>query len=61
MASELAANTLHAQAVAGVGGGGNRLAFVVTDVEGEPIESADPAPRAHLSHRHRPMAAATRW
>ncbi|HTX29452.1 MAG TPA: hypothetical protein VME19_20790 [Streptosporangiaceae bacterium] len=44
MASELAANTLHAQAVAGVGGGGNRLAFVTTDVEGEPGISADPAP-----------------
>ena len=73
MASELAANTLHAQAVAGAGGGGNRLASVVADVEGEPIESAGPAPRAHQSHRHRPsrisgypqpqrpMAAATRW
>ena len=54
MASELAANTLHAQAVAGAGGGGNRLASVVADVEGEPIVSAGPAPRAHRSHRHRP-------
>ncbi len=45
MASELAANTLHAHAVAGVGGGGNRLASVTTDVEGEPEISADPAPR----------------
>ena len=65
MASELAANTLHAQAVAGAGGGGNRLASVVADVEGEPIVSAGPAPRsqsglaprasrAHHSHRHRP-------
>ena len=57
MASELAANTLHAQAVAGAGGGGNRLASVVADVEGEPIESAGPAPRAPRapgSHRHRP-------
>ena len=27
---------------------------VVADVEGEPIESAGPAPRAHGSHRHRP-------
>jgi hypothetical protein len=57
MASELAANTLHAQAVAGAGGGGNRLASVVADVEGEPIASAGPAPRAHgshRSHRHRP-------
>jgi hypothetical protein len=54
MASELAANTLHAQAVAGAGGGGNRLASVVADVEGEPIVSVGPAPRAHRSHRHRP-------
>jgi hypothetical protein len=57
MASELAANTLHAQAVAGAGGGGDRLASVVADVEGEPIVSAGPAPqahRAHRSHRHRP-------
>jgi hypothetical protein len=49
MASELAANTLHAQAVAEAGGGGNRLASVVADGEGEPIESAGPAPRAHRS------------
>ena len=57
MASELAANTLHAQAVAGAGGGGNRLASVVADVEGESTESAGPAPRAPRapgSHRHRP-------
>jgi len=46
MASELAANTLHAHAVAGVGGGGNRLASVAADVEGEQEISADPAPRA---------------
>ncbi len=45
MASELAANTLHAHAVAGVGGGGNRLAPVIAGVEGEPMISADPAPR----------------
>jgi hypothetical protein len=44
MASELAANTLHAQAVAGVGGGGTRLASVTPDVEGEPEFPADPAP-----------------
>jgi hypothetical protein len=57
MASELAANTLHAQAVAGAGGGGNRLASVVADVEGEPNVSAGPVPqtpRARHSHRHRP-------
>jgi hypothetical protein len=45
MASELAANTLHAHAVAGVGGGGNRLASVAADLEGEQEISADPAPR----------------
>ena len=44
MASELAANTLHAQVVAGAGGGGNRLASVNPDVEGEPTMSAGPAP-----------------
>jgi hypothetical protein len=46
MASELAANTLHAHAVAGTGGGGNRLASVTPDVEGEPTMSAGPAPFA---------------
>ena len=46
MASELAANTLHAQAVAGAGGGGDRLASVTAGVEGEPITSAGPAPHA---------------
>jgi hypothetical protein len=54
MASELAANTLHAQAVARAGGGGNRLVSVLADVEGEPIQSAGPAPRAPGYHRHRP-------
>jgi len=49
MASELAANTLHARAVAGVGGGGNRLASVAADVEGEQEISADPAPRDPLN------------
>jgi hypothetical protein len=51
MASELAANTLHAQAVAEAGGGGDRLASVVADVEGEPIMSAGPAPQVSPSHR----------
>jgi hypothetical protein len=46
MASELAANTLHAQAVAEAGGGGNRLASVKTDVEGEPVTSVGPAPHS---------------
>ena len=53
MASELAANTLHAQVVAEAGGGGNRLASATADVEGEPIQSAGPAPRTPKS-RHRP-------
>jgi hypothetical protein len=53
MASELAANTLHAQAVAGAGGGGDRLVSVIADVEGEPTMSAGPAPRAPRGHRHR--------
>lgn len=46
MASERAANTLHAQAVAEAGGGGNRLASVNTDVEGEPVTSVGPAPHS---------------
>ena len=45
MASELAANTLHVQAVAEAGGGGDRLASVTADAEGEPITSAGPAPQ----------------
>jgi len=44
MASELAANTLHARAVAGTGGGGNRFVSVAPDMGGEPISSAGPAP-----------------
>jgi len=44
MASELAANTLHVQAVAEAGGGGDRLASATTDAEGEPITSAGPVP-----------------
>ncbi|MFY9934202.1 MAG: hypothetical protein WAK82_39960 [Streptosporangiaceae bacterium] len=45
MASELAANTLHARAVAGTGGGGDRLVSVVSDGEGKPVPSAGPAPQ----------------
>src|SRR5579859_1917668 len=52
MASELAANTLHARAVAGVGGGGNRLASVAADVEGEQEISADPAPQIQIGRAH---------
>ncbi len=52
MASELAANTLHAQAVAEAGGGGHRLASVTTDVEGEPIMFAGPVAQT----RNRPSA-----
>ena len=44
MASELAANTLHARAVAGTGGGGDRLVSVAPDMGGEPVTSAGPAP-----------------
>jgi hypothetical protein len=43
MASELAANTLHARAVAGIGGGGDRLVSVAPDMGGEPISAAGPA------------------
>jgi len=43
MASELAANTLHARAVAGTGGGGDRLVSVASDRGGEPISAAGPA------------------
>jgi hypothetical protein len=49
MASELAANTLHARAVAGLGGGGDRFVSVAPDMGGEPISSAGPAPQTpHL-------------
>ena len=44
MASELAANTLHARAVAGPGGGGDRFVSVAPDMGGEPISSAGPVP-----------------
>jgi len=43
MASELAANTLHARAVAGTGGGGDRFVSVAPDMGGEPISTAGPA------------------
>jgi len=45
MASELAANTLHARAAAGPGGGGDWLVSVAPDMGGEPISSAGPAPQ----------------
>lgn len=41
MASELAANTLHAHAVAGTGGGGDRFESVAPDMGGEPVSSAE--------------------
>ena len=47
MASELAANTLHARAVAGTGGGGDRLVSVAPDMGGEPIS---PPARPHSRH-----------
>ena len=43
MASELAANTLHARALAGTGGGGDRLVSVAPDMGCEPISAAGPA------------------
>jgi hypothetical protein len=46
MASELAANTLHARAVAGTGGGEDRLVSVAPDMGGEPISAAGPATHA---------------
>jgi hypothetical protein len=49
MASELAANTLHARAGTGAGGGGDRLASVASDMGGEPITSASPAPPVTLT------------
>jgi hypothetical protein len=45
MASELAANTLHARAVAGAGGGGDQLVSVTQDMGDELITSASPPPR----------------
>jgi hypothetical protein len=45
MASELAANTLHAHEVAGAGGGGDWLVSADADMGGEPITSASPAPQ----------------
>jgi hypothetical protein len=44
MASELAANTLHARAGARAGGGGDRLVSAVADMGGEPVTSASPTP-----------------
>jgi hypothetical protein len=44
MASELAANTLHARAGARAGGGGDRLVSVIADMGGEPVTSASPTP-----------------
>jgi hypothetical protein len=51
MASELAANTLHARAVAGTGGGGDRLVSVAPDMGGEPISAAGPATHNSATHR----------
>ena len=44
MASELAANTLHARAGTRAGGGGDRLVSVSADMGGEPVTSASPTP-----------------
>src|ERR1700732_4067095 len=42
MASELAANTLHARAVAGTGGGGGRVVSVRPDLGGGAVSAARP-------------------
>jgi hypothetical protein len=58
MASELAANTLHARAAAGTGGGGDRLVSALADMGGEPITSAGPvppAPSARWAHSTAPL------
>jgi hypothetical protein len=57
MASELAANTLHARAVAGPGGGGDRFVSVAPDMGGEPISSAGPVPQTPLVSSGPPAAA----
>jgi hypothetical protein len=58
MASELAANTPHARAVAGTGGGGDRFVSVAPDMGGEPISSAGPVPHTpHTPHIPRAPAA----
>jgi hypothetical protein len=44
MASELAANTLHARGGTRAGGGGDRLVSVTSDMGGEPVTSASPTP-----------------
>lgn len=54
MASELAANTLHARAVAGTGGGGDRLVSVAPDMGGEPISSAGPVPQTPQAPQVKP-------
>jgi hypothetical protein len=58
MASELAANTLHARAVAGTGGGGDRLVSVAADVGGEPFLSAGPAPQSPAPQSPAPQSPA---
>ena len=54
MAGELAANTLHARAVAGTGGGGDRLVSVAPDRGGEPISAAGPATHSAATPTHTP-------
>jgi hypothetical protein len=58
MASELAANTLHARAVAGTGGGGDRLVSVAPDIGGEPISAAGPATQSASTPSALPATAA---
>src|SRR5690242_21827243 len=56
MASELAANTLHARAVAGTGGGGDRFVSVAPDMGGKPMPSAGPAPHTQQTQQTEQIA-----
>ena len=59
MASELAANTLHARAVAGTGGGGDLLVSVAPDMGGEQVTPAGPAPLGPATLGPAPLGPAT--
>ena len=56
MASELAANTLHARALAGTGGGGDRLVSVASDMGDEPISAAGPVTPSAATPPQAPQA-----
>ena len=61
MASELAANTLHARAVAGTGGGGDRLVSVAPDMGGEPISTAGPVTPGPVTPGPATLSPAAPW